>query len=62
MTLSHVVKVLNVRNASIEVLIEKARKEKNWAEADRLRDDLARMSVILEDTPEGPKWRLEVKK
>ncbi len=35
-----------------------ARKAKNWAEADRIRDELARAGVILEDKPDGTTlWR-----
>lgn len=44
----------------IEKLIEerqKARKEKNWALADKIRDDLKSRGIILEDTPQGVKWR-----
>ncbi len=44
----------------VEELIEKrqaARKEKNFAEADRIRDELGKMGIILEDTPQGVKWR-----
>ncbi len=47
-------------DAEIEELIAKrqaARKEKNFAEADRIRDELANMGIILEDTPQGVKWR-----
>ena len=33
-----------------------ARKEKNWAEADRIRDKLKEMNIVLEDTPQGVKW------
>jgi cysteinyl-tRNA synthetase len=33
-----------------------ARKGKNWAEADRIRDELNRLNVVVEDTPSGPKW------
>lgn len=45
----------------VELLIEerqKARKEKNWALADKIRNDLKDKGVILEDTPQGVKWRL----
>ncbi len=35
----------------------KARQEKNWAEADRIRDQLKEMGIVLEDTPQGVKWR-----
>lgn len=44
----------------IEQLIEerqKARKEKNWALADKIRDDLKARGIILEDTPQGVKWK-----
>ncbi|HHY81215.1 MAG TPA: cysteine--tRNA ligase [Clostridiales bacterium] len=44
----------------IEALIEKrqqARKEKNWALADKIRDDLKEMGIILEDTPQGVRWK-----
>ena len=34
-----------------------ARKAKNWAEADRIRDEIKAMGVILEDTPQGAKWK-----
>lgn len=46
-------------DAEIDALIEKrtaARKEKNWAEADRIRDELKAKGIILEDTPMGIKW------
>ncbi len=36
----------------------KARKEKNWAEADRIRDELKARHVALEDTPNGVKWKI----
>jgi len=33
------------------------RKKKDWAAADRIRDELVKQGIILEDTPEGTKWR-----
>lgn len=37
----------------------KAKADKNWAEADRLRDELKNQGVILEDVPGGTNWRRE---
>ncbi len=36
---------------------EEARKRKNWKEADRIRDALGGMGIILEDTPQGVRWK-----
>lgn len=36
----------------------RARAEKNFAEADRIRDQLTDMGVVIEDSPDGPQWRL----
>jgi len=33
---------------------EKSRKEKDWAESDRLRDEIAKLGYVAEDTSEGP--------
>lgn len=46
-------------DAEIDALIEartQARKDKNWAEADRIRDLLKEMGIVLEDTAQGVKW------
>lgn len=43
----------------VEALIEKrnkARSEKNWAEADAIRDKLKEMNIVLKDTPNGVQW------
>ncbi len=47
-------------DSEVEALIQarqKARSDKNWAEADRIRDKLKSMGIILEDTPQGVKWK-----
>ncbi len=36
-----------------------AKKNKNWAEADRIRDELSSKGVKILDTPEGAKWSRE---
>ena len=46
----------------IEALIEKreeARKNKDWAAADKIRDDLKAQGIILKDTPQGVTWTKE---
>jgi cysteinyl-tRNA synthetase len=46
--------------AEIEALVrrrEEARAGRDWAEADRLRAELAGRGVVVEDTPQGPRWK-----
>ena len=49
-----------ILDADIEALIaerQTARKEKNFARADQIRDELLTKGIILEDTREGVKWK-----
>ncbi|MDV2582692.1 cysteine--tRNA ligase [Alkalibacillus haloalkaliphilus] len=44
----------------IEALIEEriqARKDRNFSRADEIRDDLSDRGIILEDTPQGTRWK-----
>jgi cysteinyl-tRNA synthetase len=48
--------------AMIEDLIAQrtqAKKDKNWTLADQIRDDLKAKGIILEDTPQGVRWKME---
>lgn len=38
---------------------EKARKKKDWKKADAIRAKLRKMGIILEDTAEGPRWKVK---
>jgi len=43
----------------IDKLIEnrsQAKKDKNWAEADKIRDELKSMGIEIKDTPQGTEW------
>jgi cysteinyl-tRNA synthetase len=46
----------------VEALIAerfKARQDKNWPEADRIRDRLTALNVVVMDNPAGATWRLK---
>lgn len=51
-----------VDEAEVETLIEarlQARANKDWAESDRIRDELTAMGVVLEDGKGGTSWHLK---
>ncbi len=51
-----------VDTAAIEALIAQrvqAKKDKNWALADQIRDQLKSQGIVIEDTPQGARWRFE---
>jgi len=35
------------------------RQQKKWSEADAIRDCLARLNIVIEDTKDGSRWRLK---
>ena len=52
----------NTLDSDIEALVEKrqeARKNKDWATADKIRDELKAKGIILKDTPQGVTWTKE---
>jgi cysteinyl-tRNA synthetase len=54
--------ILGIDQGEVEGLIAErtqARKEKDWARADEIRDKLAEMSIILEDKAEGTRWKVK---
>ena len=54
-------KIKNLDEKKIDKLIsyrDKARKEKKFTEADKIRNELALDGIILEDSPSGTKWRI----
>ncbi|OQY28620.1 MAG: cysteine--tRNA ligase [Candidatus Cloacimonetes bacterium 4572_55] len=50
----------NIFNRMVDKTLEwrqMLRKEKNWAMADRIRDDLTSLGLIIEDHPKGSTWK-----
>ncbi len=52
----------DIDEATIESLIEQrnlAKSNKDWPTADRIRDEITAMGVVLEDSATGTKWKLD---
>ena len=48
--------------SEVEILLSErdaARKSEDWAKADKIRDRLSEMGVVVEDGPDGATWRVE---
>ncbi len=61
--LSHIAGETAIDTEMVEEMVRQrtlARKGKNWAEADRIRDRLKEMGILLEDGPQGTSWRMDV--
>ena len=56
--LSRIIQTRDLNSEQIELLAqrEKARKDKNWSESDRLRDLLAATGIAISDGAEGQSW------
>jgi cysteinyl-tRNA synthetase len=52
------------QRARIDALVEertRARRQRDWAQADALRAELDALGVVVEDTPAGPQWKLKAR-
>ncbi|MHC4266778.1 MAG: CysS/YqeB C-terminal domain-containing protein, partial [Planctomycetota bacterium] len=50
-----------IDTALVESLIAErvqARQEKDWAKADRIRDELSAMDILIEDRADGTIWKV----
>ena len=48
---------LVTKKPALIVSRDKARANKNWAKSDSIRDELSKLGIQIEDSPEGTKWR-----
>lgn len=49
----------NAKGKIKELLMKRqeSRKNKNWKQADKIRDKLKKKGILVEDTPKGPRWK-----
>ena len=52
-------KALDAQVAELIAQRQQARKEKNFALADKIRDELKAQGIVLLDTPQGVQWKRE---
>ena len=64
MEINSIFDVLNFKEQRLSVDVdamikkrEEARQTKDYAKADRIRDELRKKGIIIEDTPNGPRWK-----
>jgi cysteinyl-tRNA synthetase len=50
---------VKARIESLVYLRQEARRQRDFTEADRLREELSRLGVVLEDTRDGTTWKLQ---
>ena len=53
----------NDEDAEIDALVAEraeARKAKNFKRSDEIRDMLAAKGIVIEDTPQGPRWKRNI--
>ncbi len=51
---------IGLSDTAVDELVEQrleARRNKNWADADRIRDELSAAGIVIEDGAEGSRWR-----
>lgn len=47
------------RVESLIAMREEARSQRNWPEADKIRDEISELGVVIEDGESGATWRMK---